>query len=343
LDFSAAANTAGFADQTNANLVGSTIPVTIPNGTVAGNYTATLIVTNNTTGCSSQIYNVAISVINGVSYYWVGNSGNWSDIGHWASTSGGTGGVGIPGSNDNVYFDANSFNINSQSVTIDIPSASCFNVTWTGVTNTPSFNTSSNANNLNVYGSFTLVNGMNYNYNGNLYFLSTQSGNTITTALKTMNNEVYFNGTGSWTLQDNFSQGSWKTIRLNSGTLNTNDKTVTAFFINSSPCPAVPRTLNLGASTINVQYEWYVHADNLTLNAGTSTININYNNNNGNMYNQWCNCGNYTLNYNNVNFTAASGVSSLNSGYSSNTCKVTAVFNYLQEVKSIIRLGAQKA
>jgi hypothetical protein len=38
LDFSASANTAGFADQTNANLVGTTIPVTIPNGTVAGNY-----------------------------------------------------------------------------------------------------------------------------------------------------------------------------------------------------------------------------------------------------------------------------------------------------------------
>jgi hypothetical protein len=304
-------------------------PVTIPNGTVAGNYTATLVVTNSTTGCSSQIYNVAISVINGISYYWVGNSGNWSDIGHWASTSGGTGGVGIPGSNDNVYFDANSFNTSGRTVTIDIPSASCFNVTWTGVTNTPSFNSSSSANNLNVYGSFTLVSGMNYNYNGNLYFLSNLAGNTITTALKTMNNNVYFNGTGSWTLQDNFTQNSWLNINLNSGTLNTNGKTVTGYFFYSNQCPASPRTLNLGASTWNVQYQWVVNAENFTLNAGTSTININYNNTGGNMSNQLCNCGNYTLNYNNVNFTAASGVSTLNSDYSSNSCKVTAVFNNL--------------
>jgi hypothetical protein len=35
------------------------------------------------------------------------------------------------------------------------------------------------------------------------------------------------------------------------------------------------------------------------------------------------------LNYNNVNFTAASGVSTLNSDYSSNSCKVTAVINNL--------------
>ena len=44
-------------------------------------------------------------------YYWVGNSGNWSDYGiHWATTSGGS--VfhsSAPGENDNVFFDSNSF------------------------------------------------------------------------------------------------------------------------------------------------------------------------------------------------------------------------------------------
>ena len=38
-------------------------------------------------------------------FYWVGNSGNWNDASHWASTSGGAGGIGIPTQNDDVFFD----------------------------------------------------------------------------------------------------------------------------------------------------------------------------------------------------------------------------------------------
>lgn len=43
-------------------------------------------------------------------YYWVGGPGNWSDLDEWATTSGGTERFGIlPGPNDNVVFDENSF------------------------------------------------------------------------------------------------------------------------------------------------------------------------------------------------------------------------------------------
>ena len=43
-------------------------------------------------------------------YYWVGGNGTWdnSTNTHWASSSGGAGGAGVPGSSDIVYFDANS-------------------------------------------------------------------------------------------------------------------------------------------------------------------------------------------------------------------------------------------
>jgi len=44
-------------------------------------------------------------------YFWVGGSGNWSDISNWATTSGGaTTHAQAPTSNDDVFFDANSFN-----------------------------------------------------------------------------------------------------------------------------------------------------------------------------------------------------------------------------------------
>ena len=43
-------------------------------------------------------------------YYWIGGSGNWSDISHWATTSGGTvTHPQVPTANDNVFFDQNSF------------------------------------------------------------------------------------------------------------------------------------------------------------------------------------------------------------------------------------------
>lgn len=41
--------------------------------------------------------------------YWVGNSGNWDDTSHWATTSGGAGGASIPSVDDDVIIDENSF------------------------------------------------------------------------------------------------------------------------------------------------------------------------------------------------------------------------------------------
>ena len=37
-------------------------------------------------------------------FYWVGNNGDWNDASHWAITSGGNGGIGIPAQNDDVFF-----------------------------------------------------------------------------------------------------------------------------------------------------------------------------------------------------------------------------------------------
>ncbi len=38
-------------------------------------------------------------------YYWVGGSGNWTDINHWRTTSGGVSLPSVvPGPTDNVFF-----------------------------------------------------------------------------------------------------------------------------------------------------------------------------------------------------------------------------------------------
>lgn len=52
--------------------------------------------------------------------YWVGNSGNLSDINHWSSTSGGLGGSSVPSFGNDVYFDENSFTLDNETVIFDI-------------------------------------------------------------------------------------------------------------------------------------------------------------------------------------------------------------------------------
>jgi hypothetical protein len=58
-------------------------------------------------------------MLSAADYYWVGGSGNWSDLSHWATTSGGTTrNTQIPTANDRVFFDALSFNGAGQTVTV---------------------------------------------------------------------------------------------------------------------------------------------------------------------------------------------------------------------------------
>lgn len=44
-------------------------------------------------------------------FYWIGNNGSWNDAAHWALSSGGIASGEIPGSNDRVIFDNNSFSV----------------------------------------------------------------------------------------------------------------------------------------------------------------------------------------------------------------------------------------
>ncbi|GAB4248440.1 MAG: hypothetical protein Kow0079_00520 [Vicingaceae bacterium] len=58
-------------------------------------------------------------ITSATNYYWVGNSGNWNDPNHWSLTSGGQGGAGIPGENDDAIFNKQSFTENNPIVSIN--------------------------------------------------------------------------------------------------------------------------------------------------------------------------------------------------------------------------------
>lgn len=98
-------------------------------------------------------------------YYWVGGAGNWSDINHWATTSGGAIKHSIvPGADDDVYFDANSGLLNGHDVQLPSSgSAYCRNMSWAGVTTRPYFRNSGGFI-LYVYGSVELSGTVYYGW-----------------------------------------------------------------------------------------------------------------------------------------------------------------------------------
>ena len=66
------------------------------------------------------LFGVSVKLSSQTTYYWVGGTGNWSDLSHWATTSGGSVKQTIvPSQLDDVVFDANSFTATGQTVTVN--------------------------------------------------------------------------------------------------------------------------------------------------------------------------------------------------------------------------------
>lgn len=112
---------------------------------------------------------------------------------------------------------------------------------------------------------------------GTVTFVSTTTGNTITSNANALNN-VTFNGTGGgWTLQDALSWNQAGALTLTAGTFNSNGKTLGGGSVVISG--ATTRTATLDNSTINCGLTsgtpWSAATTtNLTFSATGSTINI---------------------------------------------------------------------
>jgi hypothetical protein len=218
-----------------------------------------------------------VSTVHATNLFWVGGTGNWNDVNHWATVSGGAiHPATAPVSTDDVFFDANSFSATSQKVSLNVD-ASCRNLNWTGVTNSPTLEFTATPNRvLQIYGSLVLVNGMNVTYpasSGNWEFWSASTGNTITTAGKQLHNLTFNGDGGGWTLQDITNADQFLTV--NYGSFNSNNVTInTGTFVCVTGCGGCnTRSVTLGSSVINCTTQWNIFGDPaLTLNTGTSTI-----------------------------------------------------------------------
>jgi hypothetical protein len=223
--------------------------------------------------------------------YWVGGTGLWSDTAHWSLSSGGSGGAPVPAITTNVHFDVNSFTGGGQYVRINTsstPVAYCNNIDFTNVDDTPALwlGYGYEYGYLDVAGNLTFSPNMTVHVDGEggqIIFVGSSS-NTITTN-GVLSNISYgaghlgliFNGTGTWTLQDdlvaNYSSSLVTDLTLTTGTLVTNNKTVTLPFGAFSSTGTGVRALTLGSSVFSCGSWDATIPTNFTLTAGTSTIN----------------------------------------------------------------------
>ncbi len=259
--------------------------------------------------------------------YWIGGSGNWNAPDKWSATSGGSPACIIPNSSTNVHFDANSFTSGSKTVTINV-TAYCNNMDWTGATFTPVL---SGTSTLNLFGSLTLISAMTNGFTGSLYFQSGNTGNTITSAGKSLGGGIYFNGAGDWQLLDGFSASG--TVYLNSGTVKTSNNNFSCSTF-SSP-GSNTRGMILGSSSVTLSgSSWNVTGSNFSLDAGTSTITFTT----GTSFS-----GGAGLDYNNIVFQTTSSGSYIYTGASFNSVTFNAggtIYGAAFKKLSFLKTGA---
>ncbi|GLR19249.1 hypothetical protein GCM10007940_38650 [Portibacter lacus] len=133
-------------------------------------------------------------------YYWVGGSGNWSDISHWAAVSGGTVTYPTaPTSEDNVIFDANSFTGPNQTITFVNNIIFCKNMDWSGVTNNPTL-AGPRSVTINVFGNLSFSPGMQLDFEGELIFTGVVEDKDIDFSGLTIPGVVTFAGESNWNI-----------------------------------------------------------------------------------------------------------------------------------------------
>lgn len=206
-------------------------------------------------------------------YYWVNGNGTWNSslTGNWSSQSGGSGGAGVPTTADDVIFDAASNGAGTGAFAVSISTgAACKNFTASGLDGTM---TLSGSPGMTIAGSLSLPSSnFTMTYTGGMTFTSTGS-ETITTGGVTFTSSITINGVGgTFTLQDNWSTNSTRSLVLQNGTFDANNKNVT---IGNFSLGSGTKTLILGSGTwtiLGTNWNANTNVSNLTVNASTATI-----------------------------------------------------------------------
>jgi len=155
-------------------------------------------------------------------YFWVGGHGNWSDLGHWATTSGGAVFQSqLPGSSDDVYFDSNSFTGLGQTVTLDLNPIEVGNFNCTGVQFFPTMASVNFGDSFEVHGDFIMPAAMQRNM-GVVSLRANTGQYDIVTGGVNMGGSAFLEifGSAEYFLQDDVNVNF---LYISDGTLHSND------------------------------------------------------------------------------------------------------------------------
>lgn len=186
----------------------------------------------------------------GADYFWVGGSGSWSDLQHWATTSGGsTYHLTIPTADDDVFFDVNSFAEEGQIVTVSLPVIFCKSLNFKNLDKKMSF-VGAVGQAIHVAGSLYLHPAMQQAYEGVWHFVG-KDQNNIDLAGHPLPGGAIIEGdpSASWTLNSDFILGGpWV---LYSGAFHAGHyriEATKALFL-----PSAPLKVDLGTAEIHLQ------------------------------------------------------------------------------------------
>lgn len=198
--------------------------------------------------------------------YWVGDSGNWSDVNHWAITSGGPAATTTPGISDIVMIDENSFDgVGDDRITLD-QDVSCKALRWL---RTQPGSLQSQNNSITVSREFSISKGLMVDDRINIVALSTETS-TGSLSLRRpgyLNANIVING-GSWDLDaEEIEQ-----LNLNAGSLNITDKTIAFHHLNSNT--ANSRLLDVTETKIQLLGSSSINGQQLTMESAMSELRI---------------------------------------------------------------------
>ncbi|MEL6560847.1 MAG: MBG domain-containing protein [Bacteroidota bacterium] len=206
----------------NAQTTGERASISVENGIIEANYLdikdihavggATFNALNSLDGGGNIGWN--FSAPQAIDFYWVGNTGNWNDPTHWATTSGGTTLHQTPPTRfDNVIFDANSFSSNS-SVTINNSILNeCKDIDFSDIDVDMTFRAVNFLARFNVYGSFTASRSVSFdNFRTDINFMSSSAADITMNGNATVgeDDEIKFFGDGPFTFQDSVREGRFE-------------------------------------------------------------------------------------------------------------------------------------
>lgn len=193
----------------------------------------------------SLIVSAASLDLNLSTFYWIGGSGDWNNPANWSLSSGGNVANAVPGINNPVIFDNNSFSgaVNSINLTSQ---ANCYNINY--------YTSDSCTINLSA---FTLnIDGSVFDENNKLSF---NNGKVSFNGIISKNNQIRLGGSafvntdidfisenGSWNLINNFNV---RNLNVQNSSLYAQSKQINATAITAAQGSA--NTINFSGSTIN--------------------------------------------------------------------------------------------